>query len=225
MTALEDAFRAISADALNMVKDGQVIGLGSGRAAAVLVRELASRARSERMNITGVPTSLQIRLVAEECGISLRDPGDTDKIDIVFDGADQVDRQGNLIKGGGGALLTESILIGMADKVVIIADESKFAEHLDAPVPVEVHPAARRSAAESVMRLGGKPVLRLLDRGFPLFTENRNLVLDCSFGTITDPSTLRDKLTDIPGVAEAGIITRRPDTTYRAKTDGGFDAI
>ncbi len=221
--SFDDAIEALSKDALRFVGDGQVIGLGSGRAAAAFVRALAGRIRSADTGIRGVATSLQIRMAAQACGIPLIGADQTGGIDAVFDGADQIDADGNLIKGGGGALLMENMLIGAARKVVIMADESKFAGKLDRPVPVEVHPAARTIAAGAIKKLGGAAKLRLLERGYPFITENGNLILDCDFGAIGNPDSLRRNITGIAGVMEAGIFTRRPDVIYKAKAGGQFD--
>lgn len=220
----EDSIRAVAVDALQGVSDGQTLGLGSGRAAAALVRELGKVAGEDGISIRGVPTSLQIRAVAEEAGLVLVDPGSVSRIDTVFDGADQIDEDGYLIKGGGGALLMENILAGMADKVVIMADETKFVEKLCAAVPVEVHLAARRSASECIREMGADPKVRTLDRGYPLFTENGNIILDCSFGVIDDPPTLAASLRQEPGVLEVGIFDM-PDIIYKAGKAGRFDIL
>ena len=122
----DDAVSALSNDALKLVKDNHVIGLGSGRAATALVKSLAKLIKLKKYNIRGVPTSLQIKLIAEDLGIPLVEADQVEKIDIVFDGADQVDSQKFVIKGGGGALLRENILFSLAKKVVVMADATKF---------------------------------------------------------------------------------------------------
>ncbi|MDA7953481.1 MAG: ribose 5-phosphate isomerase A [Nitrosopumilus sp.] len=217
----EGALAAIAEHAAASVADGSVVGLGSGRAATAMVRALARRARGG-LRVTGVPTSLQIRGVAEEEGIPLMDAGQAGSVDVVLDGADQVGPDGTLIKGGGGALLREAILFGMARRVVVAADMSKFPRRLSIPVPVEVHPAARSSAAAHLERMGSRPALRESGRGYPAFTESGNLVLDCDFGAIADPRPLARRIRAVPGVAEAGIFTRRPDTIYKAMRGSRF---
>lgn len=220
----DDSIRAVAADALQGVSDGQTLGLGSGRAAAALVRELGRMAERGSVSVRGVPTSLQIRAVAEEAGLALVDSGSVSRIDIVFDGADQIDGDGYLVKGGGGALLMENILACMADRVVIMADETKFVDKLCAAVPVEVHPAARASVYERIKGMGASPQVRTLDRGYPMFTESGNIILDCSFGIIDDPSTLAAGLRQVPGVLEVGIFDR-PDVIYKAGKAGRFDIL
>ncbi len=221
--SFDGAIKALSTDALRFVKDGQVLGLGSGRAATAFVRSLSRHILDRNIAIRAVPTSLQIKLVAQQGGIPLVEADQAERIDIVFDGADQIDSQKNMIKGGGGALLQENILISAAKKVVIMADDSKFAKNLDMPVPVEVHPSARTTAAGLVAKLGGRPRLRLLDRGYPFVTENGGVILECDFGVIENPRLLRQKLVGLAGVLEAGIFTRKPDVIYRARAGGKFD--
>ena len=183
----DDAISALSTDALKYVKNGYIIGLGSGRAATTFVKSLSIHLRKKKINIKGIPTSLQIKLIAEKSGMHLIEADQIEKIDVVFDGADQIDSQKFLIKGGGGALLKENILINAAKKVVIMADKSKFVKKLNKPVPVEVHPFARNTATKFIKKLGGKPVVRTIDRGYPFITENGNIILDCDFGIIAKP--------------------------------------
>ena len=221
----DDAISALSNDALKLVKDNHVIGLGSGRAATALVKSLAKLIKLRKYSIIGVPTSLQIKLIAEGLGVPLVEADQVEHIDIVFDGADQVDSQKFVIKGGGGALLRENILFSLAKKVVVMADATKFVKNFTRTVPVEVHPLARNSVAKSIKKMGGNAVLRSLDRGYPFFTENGNIILDCDFGTIKNPKTLSQKIKQTQGVLESGIFLRKPDVAYRAKTDGKFDIL
>lgn len=219
------AITAVANDALRLVRDGQVLGLGSGRAATAFVRALGRHLRANGMDVSGVPTSLQIKAVAEDSGVPLIEADRVGEIDAAFDGADQIDARGYMIKGGGGALLREGILIGCAKRVVIMADRTKFAKSLSRAVPVEVHPHARRSAAAAIRGMGGAPSVRTAGRGYPFFTENGNIVLDCDFGTIRDPKRLSDRIIRVAGVMESGIFTKRPDIIYRAGAGGRFDVI
>jgi len=220
----DDAIKALSNDALKLVKNHQTIGLGCGRSATAFVKSLSLLVKKKKLNIKCVPTSLQIKLEAEKGNLHLIDTV-LDKIDIVFDGADQIDKGKNLIKGGGGALLRENILINAAKKVVIMADDSKFVTNFDRSVPVEVHPLARNTVTKNISKIGGKPKLRTLDRGYPFITENGNIILDCNFGVIKKPKLLREKIKNISGVLEVGIFTRKPDIIYRARSTGKFDVI
>ena len=221
---VDDAIKALSPQALKLVKNNYVIGLGSGRAATAIVRFLSAYLKKNNFSVKAVPTSLQIKMEAENGHIPIIEPDQIDHIDIVFDGADQIDADGNMIKGGGGALLREKILISMAKKTVIIADETKFAKKLNKRIPVEVHPFARNTAAIKIKKLGGKPHMRLLERGYPFVTENGNIILDCDFGVISKPSTLATKVIEIAGVMEVGIFSK-PDIIYKVKENGKFETL
>ncbi|MCH1518778.1 MAG: ribose 5-phosphate isomerase A [Nitrosopumilus sp.] len=221
----DDAMEALSSDALKLIKNNQVIGLGSGRAATSLVKSLAKLIKLKNYNIKGIPTSLQIKLVAEKAGIELIQSDQVNHIDIVFDGADQIDSEKYVIKGGGGALLRENILFSLANKVVVMADKTKFVKNFTRTVPIEIHPLARNTIINSIKKLGGESKIRSLDRGYPFFTENGNIILDCDFGTIKNPKTLTQKIKLIPGVLESGIFLRKPDIIYKAKTNGKFEII
>jgi ribose 5-phosphate isomerase A len=221
----DDAIKALSNNALKFVKDDFIIGLGSGRTATAFVKSLAKLIKIKKYNIKGVPTSLQIKLIAEKAGIPLVESDQVDFIDVVFDGADQIDSQKYVIKGGGGALLRENILFSLAKKVVIMADKTKFVKNFTRTVPVEVHPLARTSVIQSIKKLGGTAQLRSLDKGYPFFTENGNIILDCDFGVIKNPKTLSQKIKETTGVLESGIFLRKPDVIYRAKIGGKFDIL
>ncbi|MBM3906198.1 MAG: ribose 5-phosphate isomerase A [Thaumarchaeota archaeon] len=221
----DDAIEALSKDALKFVKNNSVLGLGSGRAATAFVKELGAYIKRKKLNIRGVPTSLQIKLIAEQAGIHLISADQVAKIDVVFDGADQINSKKYLIKGGGGALLRENILISSAEKIVIMADASKFVKNFTRTVPVEVHPFARNTVQKFIKKLGGKPQIRTIERGYPFITENGNIIYDCDFGTIRSPDALALKIKQIPGVVEAGIFVRKPDVIYKAKENGKFEII
>ncbi|PJC50497.1 MAG: ribose-5-phosphate isomerase [Nitrosopumilales archaeon CG_4_9_14_0_2_um_filter_34_16] len=221
----DDAIKALSNDALKFVKDNYIIGLGSGRAATELVKSLSKLIKLKNYSIQGVPTSLQIKLIAEKGGIPLVEADQVEHIDVVFDGADQIDSQKFVIKGGGGALLRENILFSLAKKVVVMADKTKFVKNFTRTVPVEVHPLARSSVTNSIKKMGGKTQIRTLDKGYSFFTENGNIILDCDFGTIKDPKSLSQKIKQTAGVLESGIFLRKPDIIYRAKDNGKFDII
>ena len=169
--------------------------------------------------------TFQIKIIAEQGGIHLIEADQVEKIDVVFDGADQIDEQKNLVKGGGGALLRENILINAAKKVVIMADKSKFVKNFNRSIPIEVHPLARNTVIKSIQKLKGKPKIRTIERGYPFITENGNVILDCNFGVIKNPKVLSQKLKLIAGVMEVGIFTRKPDVIYKAKANGKFEII
>ena len=221
----DGAIKALSNDALKHVKDYSIIGLGSGRAATALVKSLGKLIEVKGYHVVGIPTSLQIKLTAEEVGIPLVEADQVEHIDVVFDGADQIDSQKFVIKGGGGALLRENILFNLAKKVIVMADKTKFVKNFTRTVPVEIHSLARTSVTNAITKLGGKAQVRTLDRGYPFFTENGNIILDCDFGIIKNPKILSQKIKQIAGVLESGIFLRKPDIIYKAKTGNKFDII
>ena len=224
-TTYDQSIRAVANDALKHVKKNYIVGLGSGRAAAALVQSLAKINKKDNLHITGIPTSLQIKIIARTCGIPTTEADQIDYIDVVFDGADQIDSNKFVIKGGGGALLRENILFSLAKKVIVMADETKFANVLYRKVPVEVHPLATTAVKSTITDIGGTPILRTQDNSYPFFTENGNVILDCDFGNITDPPSLTQKIKSIPGVLESGIFLKRPDIIYKAKPNRKFSII
>lgn len=219
----EPSILKLAKEAVKVVKDVKVVGLGSGSTVGFIVRELAKL--PNRGSIEFVPTSLQIKLEAEKSSLRIADENVIPDMDIVFDGADQIDSKYHMIKGGGGALLREKILISAAKKVVIVADASKFVKSFSRSVPIEVHPMARSFVLKRLEEMKGKPNLRILDKGYPYVTENGNLIFDVLFPSITDAKRMELELKNIAGVLEVGIFTRRADIYYKAKTDGSFETI
>lgn len=205
------------------VKDNQIIGLGSGSTVAFLVKEMARLKNKNTLKF--IVTSLQIKTEAENSGLEIVDENQIPEIDIVFDGADQIDSQYNMIKGGGGALLKEKILISAAKKVIIIADSTKFVGTFNRPVPLEVHPFARSAVSKKLKEISSQVQLRILEKGYPFITENGNIIFDTTFTSITDVPKKEIELKSIPGVLEVGFFTRRADIYYKAKSDGNFESI
>ncbi|HME19319.1 MAG TPA: ribose 5-phosphate isomerase A [Nitrososphaerales archaeon] len=226
MDKQRQALRGVAEELSKTIAGGTTVGLGSGSTVAILIEELSPLLLERKVAIKGVPTSTQIELVATRSGIGLAPF--TGRVDLVLDGADQVDGDMNLIKGGGGALLREKVLMGSSKRTVIVADERKFARLLcekGVKVPVEVVPMARESAKTGLSKLGGVPEERLLPKGYPFFTENGNVILDTAFEPISEPQTLEMKAKAVPGVAEVGIFTFKPITVYRLGSDGSFEAL
>ena len=189
---------------------------------AVLVRELADL--PYKTSVEFVTTSIQIKIEAEKVGLKIVDESSFADIDVVFDGADQIDSDFNMIKGGGGALLREKVLISAANKVVILADVTKFVKQLTQPIPIEVDKFARTTVMKRLKEVGGSPKLRTMDKGYPYITENGNIVLDTSFSSLGNPRGKEIELKSIPGVLEVGIFTRA-NIYYKAKNDGSFEII
>ena len=221
--SFQDSIEKIAKEAIKLLRGVKVIGLGSGSTVGFIVREMAELPDKE--SIEFMPTSLQIKLEAEKCSLRIADENRIPQIDIAFDGADQIDSKFNMIKGGGGALLREKILISAAKKVVIVADAPKFVQSFSRSVPIEVHPMARSIVSKKLVEVGGRPVLRTLDKGYPLITENGNLILDTFFPSIADPKKMELELKNIAGVLEVGFFTRRADIYYKANNDGSFETI
>lgn len=206
------------------VKDNQIIGLGSGRAMACLVRELGRM--TDKKNLKFIVTSLQIGIEAENAGLCIMNaPPRSGRIDIVFDGADQIDVNLFMIKGGGGALLREKILLYSARKVIILADSSKFVSQFNRSVPIEASPFARSTVSRRLSRIGAKAVLRHSATGYPYFTDNGNIIFDALFPSIQNPESLEKELNCIPGIVEVGIFSRRANIYYEASVRGPFRII
>ena len=180
---IKSAIRKSAKDAVKrFVTTNQVVGLGSGSTMTNLVGELANL--PYKRSVEFVTTSIQIKIEAEKVGLKIADESNFVDIDVVFDGADQIDSDFNMIKGGGGALLREKVLISAANKVVILADDSKFVKRLTQPVPIEIHKFARSFLLKRFKEIGGSPKLRTMDKGYPYVTENGNIVLDTSYYSI-----------------------------------------
>jgi len=220
------ALRGVAEELSKSISHGDTIGLGSGSTVAALLEELAPLLVARKADVRGVPTSTQIEMVAARNGFKLA-PFEG-SVDFVIDGADQVDEELNLIKGGGGALLKEKILMGNSGGTAIVAAENKFARRLcenAVRVPVEVIPLARKSAKVGLSRLGGLPEERLLPKGYPYFTENGNIILDTAFEPLEKPRELEMSAKSLPGVAEVGIFTFKPITVYKLISDGTYDLL
>ncbi len=211
--------------ALENVKDNMIIGLGSGFAVSRFVYALSKHMEKNRTKVLVIPSSLQIQIFAEKAGLEIAQPNLLPLIDLVVDGLDQIDKGFNMIKGAGGALLREKLLIRASKKVVVLAKEDKFVEILNGKVPIEVSPFARNYVLKELEKLKGKPELRVLKKDYPVFTENGNIIFDTDFGLIKDPRFLLGKIKEITGVVEAGIFVERIDLIYMAFRDGTIKKI
>ncbi|MGC2667670.1 MAG: ribose 5-phosphate isomerase A [Candidatus Nitrosopolaris sp.] len=220
---IKSALHKSAKDAVKrFVTANQVVGLGSGSTMTILVRELANL--PYKRSVEFVTTSTQIKIEAEKVGLKIADESNFVDIDVVFDGADQIDSDFNMIKGGGGALLREKVLISATNKVVILADDTKFVKRLTQPVPIEIHKFARSFLLKRIKEIGGSPKLRTMDKGYPYVTENGNIILDTSFNSIGNIRNKEIELKNIPGVLEVGLFTRA-NIYYKAKNDGSFEII
>jgi ribose 5-phosphate isomerase A len=224
---LQDAIKNLAIHAvrqqLSTTNSNQVIGLGSGSMVAAIVREMAKLPDKKRLEF--VATSLQIKKEAENSGLKIVDENRIPYIDVVFDGADQIDSEFRMIKGGGGALLKEKVIMSAAKRVVIAADSNKFVDVFSLSVPVEVHQFARSIVSIKLEGEGGIPKLRTIEKGYPFITENGNIILDTTFNLLMDVRKKELELKNIPGVLEVGLFTRVADIYYKAKIDGSFETI
>jgi ribose 5-phosphate isomerase A len=216
-----EALKKLAAEAaLDYVKDGYVVGLGTGSTIRYLLAALGQRVRAG-LKITGVPTSEETAELARKAGIPLLSDDDLWPIDAAIDGADQVDPQLNLIKGGGGALLREKIVAANARQMIITVDETKRVSVLGGafPLPIEVLPFGWRNTAREIEQLGGKTVRR--ERNSHVFrTASGHYILDLHIARIEDPADLEVRLNRIPGVIECGLFVGRTDVLIVAASNG-----
>jgi ribose 5-phosphate isomerase A len=211
-TMKDQAKQRAAERAIEQVRDGQVVGLGTGSTAKFAIEGLARRVR-EGLSIRGVPTSIATERMATELGILLVPLNDAGTIDVTFDGADEVDPDFNMIKGGGGALTREKLVALASNKRVILVDESKLVSKLGESrlLPVEVLPFAWTLSARLLSEMGCVPSLRA-EAGKPFLTDNGNHILDCAFGAIEDAPALEKKIKLLPGVIECGLFIGIADT-------------
>ena len=191
--------------AVKLVRDGDIVGLGTGSTAYFSVVALGERVKSG-LRIVGLPTSIATADLACQQGIPLTTLEEHPQIDITIDGADEIDPKLNLIKGGGGALLREKVVASASKKMVVVADSTKIVPALGKfPLPVEIIPFARTVIEKKIASLGATPKLRMSPDGQPFVTDNGNQILDCSFERIADPPALARALGDTAGVVEHGL--------------------
>jgi ribose 5-phosphate isomerase A len=191
--------------AAGLVRDGEVVGLGTGSTAYFTVLALGERVKAG-LKIIGIPTSKATADLARSVGIPLVTLDEHPAIDIDIDGADEIDPKLELIKGGGGALLREKVIAAASKRFVVVADSSKVVSTLGKfPLPVEVISFARTPVEKKIAGLGAAVKWRTRSDGSLYMTDNGNPILDCSFGRIEDPPALARTLSDIPGVVEHGL--------------------
>lgn len=213
----EEAKKRVCLEAVKHVKDGFIIGLGSGSTVAYAIQEVGKKIQQRKLQILGVPTSYQAMMLAVQCGIPITTLDEHSQLNMTIDGADQIDRQLNLIKGMGGALTREKIVASAAKQFVVVTDETKMTEKLgvNCAVPVELLPFALPTVASKMRTMGGKPVLReAKGKVGPVVTDNGNFILDVDFGPINAPKKLDSQMKSIPGVIETGLFIEMADIVY-----------
>jgi len=221
---VEKAKKKAALEAVKHVKDGFIVGLGSGSTAAYAIEEIGKRIKLEKLHVLGVPTSYQALLLATKHGIQITTLEEHPTLDLTIDGADQIDDQLNLIKGMGGALAREKIVAFASKKLVIVADESKKVKVLgenNHPVPIETLPLAAPVLMHKIKEIGGKPTLREgIKKVGPVITDNGNVILDVNFGLIPKPAELERKLKKLSGVIETGLFVQMANLVYLGKGSG-----
>ena len=211
------------------VQSGSIVGLGTGSTTAYTIQFLGDRLKSgELKDIVGIPTSFQAEVLAKQYGVPLTTLDAVDRIDIAIDGADEVDPQKNLIKGGGAAHTREKIVDYLADQFIVVVDSSKLVDRLGSSfaVPVEVIPMAIAPVMRAIEKLGGKPELRMgVKKAGPVITDQGNMVVDVKFDSIDDPAELERTLNNIPGVLENGIFVNVTDLVLVGEVQDGQPVV
>lgn len=234
----------------NEKKKNIIIGLGSGSTVAELIKKFSDLPNKE--NFKFIPTSIQIKMIGEMSGLEFTDESKINDIDLVIDGADQIDSNLNMIKGGGGALLKEKIIMYAAKEKIILADSNKFVPTFNIPIPIEVHPFARFTIIKKLQSIKSidelvidskldnlnyppneinissslsKPIIRTIGKGYPFITENGNIIIDTEFSNIMDIEKAEYAIKNIPGVIEVGLFSRKNNTKYYSVNSEGKFSI
>lgn len=206
------------------IKPGMIVGLGTGSTAYWAIHAIADRVK-KGLDIKAIATSTNSEKLALELGITIVSFAEIDHIDITIDGADEVNPSLELIKGGGGALLREKIVAAATDYYIIIADHSKYVQMLGAfPLPVEVVKFGWEMTSRHLQKLGCTVKTRQSGND-SLITDNGNYILDCSFGTIKDPTTLNQQINSLPGVVENGLFLDMADIVVIGEKDGSTRVV
>jgi len=214
---IENAKRMAALEAIKHVKDGFVIGLGSGSTVAYAIMELGNMIKRKEINVFGVPSSFQAMELAVKYGVPLTSLDEYPELDLTIDGADQVDSKLNLIKGGGAALTREKIIASASKELIIVVDARKISKKLGGKttVLVEVLPCAKHPIIKKIEQLGYKPKLRYgSGKVGPLITDNGNFIVDIYVNEIENPKELELTLKIIPGIVEVGLFVDMADIVY-----------
>ncbi|MGL5879758.1 MAG: ribose-5-phosphate isomerase RpiA [Xenococcaceae cyanobacterium] len=215
--------------AADRVKSNSIVGLGTGSTTAFAIQYIGERlAKGEISNVVGIPTSFQAEVLAKKYGIPLTTLDAVDRIDIAIDGADEVDPNKNLIKGGGAAHTREKVVDALAEIFIVVVDGGKLVDKLGSTflLPVEVIPMAVAPVTRALEKLGGKPELRMgIKKAGPVVTDQGNLVIDVKFDRIEDPANLEKTINNIPGVLENGLFVGVADVVLVGEIKNGQPVI
>lgn len=207
--------------AIEYIRTGMTLGLGTGSTAYWAIQGIGEQVKNG-LSVRAIATSMQSEALARELGIPIVPFAEIDRIDITIDGADEVDQQLNLIKGGGGALLREKIVASATKFYIIIVDETKLVDHLGRfPLPVEVTPFGWELTERRLKELGAVPRMRMTSEKHPFLTDNQHYILDCAFGPILDPAGLHERVSAITGVMEDGFFINMADIVIAGTPGGG----
>jgi ribose 5-phosphate isomerase A len=222
--------QAVAEAAVAQIRDGMVVGLGSGSTAALMIQGLGARlAAGELHDIVGVTTSFQGEVLAAELGIPLRALNAIDRIDLAIDGADEVDPAFQLIKGGGACHVQEKLVADRAERFIVVVDSTKLVQrlNLDFLLPVEVLPGAWVQVQSRLKSMGGVAELRMATRkAGPVVTDQGNLVLDVRFDAgISDPIALERDINNLPGVLENGLFVNLADEVLVGEISDGLAGV
>ena len=215
--------------AASRVTSNSIVGLGTGSTTAYAIEYIGDRlAKGEITNILGIPTSFQAEVLAKKYGIPLTTLDAVDHIDVAIDGADEVDPQKNLIKGGGAAHTREKVVDALAKEFIVVVDGGKLTDKLGSTflLPVEVIPMAMTPAINALAKLGGKPELRMgIKKAGPVVTDQGNLVIDVKFDAIDNPVELEKTINNIPGVLENGLFVNVADVVLVGEIIDGKPSV
>lgn len=211
---------AAAREALKFVKPGMKIGLGTGSTTKIFIDLLGERNKKERLGLTCIATSNASEYQAKKLGLALSDFEKLRRLDMAFDGADEVDLQLNMIKGLGGALVREKIVDYRADKFIVMVGENKMVGGLTGIVPVEIIPMAEDAVKQDLLKLGARRFETRMDGRRKFISDNSNLILHVEFGEIRDPGRLEDDLNRIAGVVDNGIFSRKRPIVIVGYPDG-----
>ena len=208
---------------INQIHDNSIIGLGSGETISKFLEFLSQSS----LSISVIPSSLQIKHKAETLNLNICSDKYIPSIDITIDSADQIlDSYDVMIKGGGGALVKEKILIRASKKTVIIADQNKFVKKFNIPIPIEIIPYSYYTVKNFLNKIGGTANLRYINnKNYPYITDNSNFILDTSFEKLLDVKKLDQILLSIPGVIDSGIFIENIASFFKILSTGKIDEI
>lgn len=233
MTAAADPVKVMKQEvgkaAADRVQSGSIVGLGTGSTTAYAIQFLGERLKAGTLSdIKGIPTSFQASVLAKQYGIPLTTLDEVDGIDVAIDGADEVDPQKNLIKGGGAAHTREKIVDSLAKQFIVVVDSSKLVDRLGSTflLPVEVLPMAMTPVMRAIEGLGGQPDLRMgVKKAGPVVTDEGNLVIDVKFDRIDNPAELEKTLNNLPGVLENGLFVGVTDVVLVGEIKDGQPVV